>query len=51
MAGFRLAVGRAVVAMVIAGSSPLSRGLGAIIITSANNFDTATMLFLLSFSW
>ena len=33
MAGIRLAVGRAVVAMVI----------GAIIINSANNFDTATM--------
>jgi NitT/TauT family transport system permease protein len=44
-------VGRAVVAMVIAEFFTSISGLGAIIITSANNFDTATMFFLLSFSW
>src|SRR5262244_3172750 len=43
MAGTRLAVGRAVVAMVIAEVFTSISGLGAIIITSANNFDTATM--------
>src|SRR5512139_2245603 len=43
MAGVRLAVGRAVVAMVIAEFFTSISGLGAIIITSANNFDTATM--------
>src|SRR5215510_8845114 len=43
MAGIRLAVGRAVVAMVIAEFFTTISGLGAIIITSANNFDTATM--------
>src|SRR6266481_4703235 len=43
MAGIRLAVGRAVVAMVIAGFFTTISGLGAIIINSANNFDTATM--------
>src|SRR5262245_12831277 len=43
MAGSRLAVGRAVVAMVIAEFFTSISGLGAIIITSANNFDTATM--------
>src|SRR5438105_1398547 len=43
MAGVRLAVGRAVVAMVIAEFFTTISGLGAIIITSANNFDTATM--------
>ncbi len=42
MAGIRLAVGRAVVAMVIAEFFTSISGLGAIIITSANNFDTAT---------
>jgi NitT/TauT family transport system permease protein len=42
MAGVRLAVGRAVVAMVIAEFFTSISGLGAIIITSANNFDTAT---------
>src|SRR6478735_8707868 len=41
MAGIRLAVGRAVVAMVIAEFFTSISGLGAIIITSANNFDTA----------
>src|SRR6478672_2491354 len=41
MAGLRLAVGRAVVAMVIAEFFTTISGLGAIIITSANNFDTA----------
>ena len=40
--GIRLAVGRAVVAMVIAEFFTSISGLGAIIITSANNFDTAT---------
>ncbi len=43
MAGIRLAVGRAVVAMVIAEFFTTISGLGAIIINSANNFDTATM--------
>jgi len=43
MAGIRLAVGRAVVAMVIAEFLTSISGLGAIIINSANNFDTATM--------
>src|SRR5438128_7157436 len=43
MAGIRLAVGRAVVAMIIAEFFTSISGLGAIIITSANNFDTATM--------
>jgi ABC-type nitrate/sulfonate/bicarbonate transport system permease component len=43
MAGIRLAVGRAVVAMVIAELFTSISGLGAIIITSASNFDTATM--------
>src|SRR5262245_50781810 len=43
MAGIRLAVGRAVVAMVIAEFFTSISGLGAIISTSANNFDTATM--------
>ena len=43
MAGIRLAVGRAVVAMVIAEFFTSISGLGAIIITSANNFDTATI--------
>jgi ABC-type nitrate/sulfonate/bicarbonate transport system permease component len=42
MAGIRLAVGRAVVAMVIAEFFTSISGLGAIIQTSANNFDTAT---------
>ena len=43
MAGIRLAVGRAVVAMVIAEFFTSISGLGAIIMNSANNFDTATM--------
>ncbi len=43
MAGIRLAVGRAVVAMVIAEFLTSISGLGAIIINSAINFDTATM--------
>ena len=43
MAGIRLAVGRAVVAMVIAEFFTTISGLGAMIINSANNFDTATM--------
>jgi NitT/TauT family transport system permease protein len=41
MAGLRLSVGRAVVAMVIAEFFTSISGLGAIIITTANNFDTA----------
>jgi ABC-type nitrate/sulfonate/bicarbonate transport system permease component len=43
MAGIRLAVGRAVVGMVIAEFFTTINGLGAIIINSANNFDTAAM--------
>lgn len=43
MAGIRLAVGRAVVAMVIAEFFTSISGLGAIIINAANSFDTATM--------
>jgi ABC-type nitrate/sulfonate/bicarbonate transport system permease component len=43
MAGVRLAVGRAVVAMVIAEFFTSLSGLGAIIQTAANSFDTATM--------
>jgi taurine transport system permease protein len=43
MAGIRLAVGRAVVAMVVAEFFTTISGLGAIIINSANNFDTAAM--------
>ncbi len=43
MAGIRLAVGRAVVGMVIAEFFTTITGLGAVIINSANNFDTATM--------
>jgi NitT/TauT family transport system permease protein len=43
MAGIRLAIGRAVVAMVIAEFFTTISGLGAVIINSANNFDTATM--------
>jgi ABC-type nitrate/sulfonate/bicarbonate transport system permease component len=43
MAGIRLAVGRAVVAVVIAEFLTTISGLGAIIINSANSFDTATM--------
>lgn len=42
MAGLRLSVGRAVVAMVISEFFTSISGLGAIIQTSANNFDTAT---------
>lgn len=41
MAGIRLAVARAVVGMVIAEFFTTISGLGAIIINSANNFDTA----------
>ena len=43
MAGVKLAVGRAVVAMVIAEFFTAISGLGGIIINSANNFDTAKM--------
>jgi NitT/TauT family transport system permease protein len=43
MAGIRLAVGRAVVGMVIAEFLTTITGLGAIIITSANNFETDKM--------
>ncbi|HLH94179.1 MAG TPA: ABC transporter permease [Xanthobacteraceae bacterium] len=42
MAGLRLSVGRAVVAMVVAEFFTSISGLGAIIQTSANNYDTAT---------
>jgi ABC-type nitrate/sulfonate/bicarbonate transport system permease component len=44
VAGVRLAIGKAVVAMVIAEFFTAISGLGAIIINSANSFDTATML-------
>ncbi len=43
MAGIRLAVGRAVVGMVIAEFFTQISGLGGIIINAANNFDTAAM--------
>ena len=43
MAGVRLAVGRAVVAMVVAEFFTSISGLGAIILKSANNFETANM--------
>lgn len=43
MVGIRLAVGRAVVAMVVAEFFTTISGLGAIIINAANNFDTAAM--------
>lgn len=43
MAGIKLAVGRAVVAVVIAEFFTAISGLGGIIINAANNFDTATM--------
>ena len=43
MAGLRLAVGKAVMGMIIAEFFTAISGLGAIIINSANNFDTATM--------
>lgn len=43
MAGLRLAVGRAVVGMIVAEFFTSIGGLGGIIINSANNFDTATM--------
>ena len=43
MAGIRLAVGRAVVAMIVAEFFTAISGLGGIIINSANNFDTARM--------
>lgn len=43
MAGIRLAVGRGVVAMIIAEFFTAISGLGGIIINSANSFDTARM--------
>ena len=43
VAGMKLAIGRAVVAMIIAEFFTAISGLGAIIINAANNFDTATM--------
>jgi len=43
MAGIRLAVGRAVVAMVIAEFFTSITGLGGIILTASDNFDTARM--------
>jgi ABC-type nitrate/sulfonate/bicarbonate transport system permease component len=43
MAGIRLAVGRGVVAMIVAEFFTAISGLGGIIINSANNFDTARM--------
>lgn len=44
VAGMKLAIGRAVVAMIIAEFFTAISGLGGIIINAANNFDTATML-------
>lgn len=41
--GLRLAIGKAVMAMIIAEFFTALSGLGAIIINSANNFDTAAM--------
>ena len=43
MAGIKLAVGRGVVAMVIAEFFTAISGLGGIIINAANAFDTATV--------
>src|SRR3546814_15613133 len=43
MAGIKLAVGRAVVAMVVAEFFTAISGLGGIIINAANNFKTATL--------
>jgi NitT/TauT family transport system permease protein len=43
MAGLRLAIGRAVVGMIIAEFFTSISGLGAIVINAANTFDTATM--------
>jgi NitT/TauT family transport system permease protein len=43
VAGMKLAIGRAVVAMIIAEFFTAISGLGGIIINAANNFDTATM--------
>lgn len=43
MAGIRLAVGRAVVGMVVAEFFTQISGLGGIIINAGNNFDTPTM--------
>jgi NitT/TauT family transport system permease protein len=55
MAGIRLAIGRAVVAMVIAEFFTAISGLGAIIINAANSFDTATMfvpiVLLMAMAW
>jgi NitT/TauT family transport system permease protein len=54
VAGVRLAIGKAVVAMIIAEFFTAISGLGGIIINSANNFDTATMfvpvVFLMAFA-
>jgi NitT/TauT family transport system permease protein len=41
--GMKLAIGRAVVGMIIAEFFTAISGLGAIVINAANNFDTATM--------
>jgi NitT/TauT family transport system permease protein len=43
VAGMKLAIGRAVVGMIIAEFFTAISGLGAIVINAANNFDTATM--------
>ncbi|NSY25310.1 ABC transporter permease [Agrobacterium vitis] len=44
MAGLRLAVGKGVIALVIAEFLTSLSGLGGIILSAANNFDTAEML-------
>ena len=43
VAGMKLAVGRAIVGMIIAEFFTAISGLGAIVMTAANNFDTAKM--------
>jgi NitT/TauT family transport system permease protein len=43
MAGIRLAVGKGIIAMIVAEFFTALSGLGGIILTAANNFDTAQM--------
>lgn len=43
MAGLRLAVGKAIIALVVAEFFTALSGLGGIILTAANNFDTSEM--------
>jgi len=44
MAGIRLAVGKAIIAMIVAEFFTAISGLGGIILTASNNFETAEML-------